>query len=188
MLNSPSVIFIMFGIVHKITMEQRIRIRMAEAHSIAMTLYALDKEAYARTDFSDYLATLAYFRALILVTEWPRHRSHNDVWHTEPTSRILGLEDFAHFSHGIDTTFQKLAALQPDDPKRLTFHRKLRSTCRDVHSFLHDFNTPDPETGIVALYSRELDELTMEQKWSVAMVGFGTVTLLRTAWWIRPKY
>ncbi len=174
--------------MHRATYEKRHHINLAAAHSISRTLYHLDKEAYTRIDFTDYLATLAYFRALILVTEWHNHREHWEMWNTEPTSKLLGPQDFVHFSDEVDTTFQKLAALQPDDPKRQAFHRKLRSTCRDVHSFLCDFNTPDPETGIVTLYDRELGEMTMDEKLWVAMAGFGTVVLLRTAWWFRPRY
>lgn len=179
-----TVMFITLVAWHKLTMKKRMHMHLKISNAVAKTLYAIDQHAFLTTDFTDYIATLAYFRSLILVISWPRSLS----FHTfKDAPETLGPEDFASFRDSIDATFAKLAAM-PDSPKRQSFHRKLRTTCRDLHSFLYDFTTPDPETGIVPLYTRPVEEMTMDQKWTIAMVSFGTSVLIGTAWWYRPKF
>ncbi|KIY72467.1 hypothetical protein CYLTODRAFT_449826 [Cylindrobasidium torrendii FP15055 ss-10] len=169
-------------IAHRATFKQRMAVRIRMANTTVKTCYHVDRHNYQRTDFNDYISTLAYYRLLILVMEWP----HRQKWMQVTEAReVLVAEDFASHQGEFDAIFAELALL-PDSPKRQKFHRKMRGACRDIHSYLYDYQLEDQDSGLVDVFHIPLEEMSMDNKMAIMGLGIACHILLGTSWWYRP--
>ncbi|KIY73328.1 hypothetical protein CYLTODRAFT_417017, partial [Cylindrobasidium torrendii FP15055 ss-10] len=177
------VLVVLWIITDRATMKKRMASRLRICNAYVKTLYQIDRSAFESTDFTDYHATLAYYRNLILVLQWP----HSISWHEyDKVPEHLSAEDFATVREDIDKMFAKYALL-PDDATRQAFHRKMRSASKDLHGFIYDFQTYDAESGMVALYHRPLAEMGMDNEMTIMALGIACHVLLTTSWWFRPR-